>query len=135
MRQIVAVLGIAVVLAGVAASAATADPDRVKLRIDGGQAQLDPPGTVHLEVSYDCPADNGTAQIFASVHQGERLATTELFFDIPCTGKWETLVVGVGAPLPGVEVQLGPADARVTIRDELGRTEPVVASRKVRLVE
>jgi hypothetical protein len=136
MRQFVAVLGIVVVLAGVAASSAGADPDRLKLRI-GGQAQLVSPttGTVFLDVSYDCPAVNGTALILAAVNQGERLGTTEIFFDIPCTGKWETLAIGLGPPLPGFELQLGPADARVFMRDEFGRAEPVVAERKVRIVD
>jgi len=135
MRQIVAVLGIVVVLAGVAASSVGADADRLKLRI-GGQAELVSPTSVRLDVSYDCPAENETALLAAAVSQeGEGFASTEVFFDIPCTGKWQTIVVSLVSPHPDFGLEFGPAAATATMTDELAETEPVFAERKVRLVD
>jgi hypothetical protein len=112
--QIVAVLGVAAVLAGVAASSAGAEPDRLKLRI-GSHPQLLSPTSMLLEVSYDCPAESERALFAAAVGQeGEGLASLGVFLDIPCTGRGETIVVGLGSPIPTATLELGPAGARAT---------------------
>jgi hypothetical protein len=64
---------IMVVLAGVAASGATADPSDLKLRIDS-QAQFLSPTAVLVPVTYDCPAGGGTTELGAGVFQGEEQA-------------------------------------------------------------
>jgi len=115
MRQIVAILGVMVVLSGVAASGASADPSDLKLRIDG-QAQFLSPTAVLLPVTYDCPAGSGTAALAAGVFQGEEQAAfMELPADVPCTGKWETIVLLLLSPDPAFAIEPGPARASASM--------------------
>ena len=134
MRQIVAVLGVMAVLAGVAASGATADPSDLKLRIDG-QAELISPWAVRLAVSYDCPVSFGTAELEAAVSQRETGAfanTGEFRLEVPCTGKWETLIETLGSPGPDPPAfVLGAAEASVII---VAATQDESRGRKVRIV-
>jgi len=133
MRQIVAILGVMVVLAGVAASGATADPSGLKLRI-AGKAQLVAPTAVLVPVTYDCPASNEPAFLQAGVFQPEEAAAfTEIPVEVPCTGRWATIDMLLFSPDPAFSLELGPADAFASIRH--GPEGFDDRERKVRLVD
>jgi hypothetical protein len=118
MRRIVAVLGILIVMAGLTASSATADPPAIKIRV-GAQAERQAnPASVRLEISYDCPVSAGDALVFASVIQrGEEFSPDTPFANggarPPCTGEWETIVITLTYPGSGggFPFALGAADA------------------------
>jgi hypothetical protein len=135
MRHIVAVLGAAVVLSGLTVSSATAGSSDIKVRIDA-QAEFVSSTGLLLTVTYDCPEGTDT-ELTAAVSQPDTGAFGSTFAPIPvtCTGKWETIVVGIlslGFP-PEASFALGSAVASAGVSAGGGLQDH--RERSVRIVE
>jgi hypothetical protein len=118
-------LGFVLLVAGVAASSATAAPPDAKVRLDG-QAELLAPAVVRVTVSYKCAQGVDGVQLEASVSQPDTEAfanTGEFRIDVLCTGKWETLALTLTPPGEPRPFELGAAIGRATIFTAGGGTE------------
>jgi hypothetical protein len=126
------VLGFVFLLGTFAASNATATPSQSRIRVEG-QAELFAPTGVLLTVSYKCP--EGPAQLGASVGQEETNAFAfqgEFLIPVTCTGKWETVTLNLGPPVPWLPpFNIGHATASASIYHG---SEIISRERNIRIV-